>query len=68
MKKVNVEIEVDDHFNWLVRDSDGFVWVTNKKPKWSEDMQEYIPDSPCSKIIYSPEIPRTKIKAQLTQI
>lgn len=35
MKEVKVNgkvIEVEDHFNWLVNDVDGVVWVVAKRP------------------------------------
>ena len=47
MKEVKVNgkvIEVEDHFNWLVNDVDGVVWVVAKRPVWLEDYKTWIPD------------------------
>lgn len=71
MKVVNilgVNYEVEDHFNWLVNDVDGVVWVTAKRPVWVEDYKTWIPDGFGSmEILYAPDQPIDQ-QATLTQI
>ena len=70
MKEVKVNgkvIEVEDYFNWLVRDVDGMFWVTAKKPVWVEEYKTWIPDSFSMEILYAPDQPIDQ-QATLTQI
>lgn len=71
MKVVNilgVNYEVEDHFNWLVNDVGGVVWVTAKRPVWVEDYKTWIPDGFGSmEILYAPDQPIDQ-QATLTQI
>ena len=71
MKVVNilgVNYEVEDHFNWLVNDVNGVVWVTAKRPVWVEDYKTWIPDGFGSmEILYAPDQPIDQ-QATLTQI
>ena len=71
MKKVSVNgkvIEVEDHFNWLVRDVDDVVWVVAKRPVWLEDYKTWIPDGFGSmQILYAPDQSIDQ-QATLTQI
>lgn len=65
---LGVNYEVEDHFNWLVRDVDGVVWVVAKRPIWLEDYKTWIPDGFGSmKILYAPDQPIDQ-QATLTQI
>ena len=65
---LGVNYEVEDHFNWLVNDVDGVVWVTAKRPVWAEDYKTWIPDGFGSmEILYAPDQPIDQ-QATLTQI
>lgn len=65
---LGVNYEVEDHFNWLVNDVDGVVWVTAKRPIWVEDYKTWIPDGFGSmEILYAPDQPIDQ-QATLTQI
>lgn len=65
---LGVNYEVEDHFNWLVRDVDGVVWVTAKRPIWLEDYKTWIPAGlGYMKILYAPDQPIDQ-QATLTQI
>ena len=67
---LGVNYKVEDHFNWLVRDVDGVVWATTKRPIWVEDYEAWIPDDfGIMKILYAPdEEPIDYQQAILTQI
>ena len=71
MKEVKVNgkvIEVEDHFNWLVNDVDGVVWVVAKRPIWNDDYKTWIPDGfGDMKILSAPDQPIDQ-QATLTQI
>lgn len=65
---LGVNYEVEDHFNWLVRDVDGVVWVVAKRPVWLEDYKTWIPDGFGNmKILYAPDQPIDQ-QATLTQL
>lgn len=65
---LGVNYEVEDHFNWLVKDVDGVVWVTAKRPIWVEEYKTWIPDGFGSmEILYAPDQPIDQ-QATLTQI
>ena len=65
---LGVNYEVEDHFNWLVRDVDGVVWVTAKRPIWVGEYKTWIPDGFGSmEILYAPDQPIDQ-QATLTQI
>ena len=65
---LGVNYEVEDHFNWLVRDVDGVVWVTAKRPIWVEDYKTWIPDGFGSmEILYAPDQPIDQ-QATLTKL
>lgn len=38
---LGVNYEVEDHFNWLVKDVDGVVWVSAKRPIWVEEYKTW---------------------------
>lgn len=65
---LGVNYEVEDHFNWLVKDVDGVVWVVAKRPIWVEDYKTWIPDGFGSmEILYAPDQPIDQ-QATLTKI
>lgn len=65
---LGVNYEVEDHFNWLVKDVDGVVWVTAKRPIWVEDYKTWIPDGFGSmEILYAPDQPIDQ-QATLTKL
>ncbi|MGP1493746.1 MAG: hypothetical protein ACTTIS_00150 [Streptobacillus sp.] len=65
---LGVNYEVEDHFNWLVKDVDGVVWVVAKRPIWLEDYKTWIPDGfGDMKILYAPDQPIDQ-QATLTKI
>lgn len=65
---LGVNYEVEDHFNWLVKDVDGVVWVSAKRPIWVEEYKTWIPDGFGSmEILYAPDQPIDQ-QATLTKL